>query len=180
VRRASPIDRALREAFLVIEPQFRSKGITADVRLPDLPLLELDVAVVRAFLFNLLSNAVQACSPGDRIRVEARLHTETHELELVVADTGCGMSPETLNRCRELFFTTKSNGSGIGLALVVTTIERAGGIVTIDSELGKGTTVTLRMPILNASSSPRPADEGAARNKNQNHQGGAAWHASKN
>jgi|JI10StandDraft_1071094.scaffolds.fasta_scaffold131557_2 signal transduction histidine kinase len=178
VRRASAIDRGLREAFLVIEPQFRSKGITADVRLPDLPLLELDVAVVRAFLFNLLSNAVQACSQGDRIRVEARLHADANELELVVADTGCGMSPETLARCRELFFTTKSNGSGIGLALVVTTIERAGGHVTIESELGKGTTVTLRMPILNSSPPSRSTGE-VARNK-INPQGGNAWHASKN
>lgn len=180
VRRASAIDRALREAFLVIEPQFRSKGITADVRLPDLPLLELDVAVVRAFLFNLLSNAVQACSPGDRIRVEARLRADASELELVVADTGCGMSAETLKRCRELFFTTKSNGSGIGLALVVTTIERAGGRVTIESELGKGTTVTLRMPVLNSSPSPAPRSTGeVARNKISNSQGGNAWHASK-
>lgn len=156
VRRASAIDRALREAFLVIEPQLRTKGVTADVRLPDLPLLELDVAVVRAFLFNLLSNAVQACSPGDRIRVEAHLRAEGKTLELTVADTGCGMTPETLARCRELFFTTKSNGSGIGLALVATTIERAGGQVLIESEAGQGTTVTLRMPVHAA---PRAADD---------------------
>ncbi len=143
--RRSAVDRSLREAFLVIEPQLRAKGIQGLLRVPDLPPLLLDSSVVRAFFFNLVTNAIHACEPGAEITASARLDGET--FELVVKDTGCGMSPEVLARCRELFYTTKSNGSGIGLALCASVAEGAGGELAIASRPGAGTTVTVRLPV---------------------------------
>lgn len=152
--RRSAVDRALREAFLVIEPQLKAKGIRGMLRVRDLPTLPLDSAVVRAFFFNLMTNAIHACDADDQIVVSARVDGDTFELE--VSDSGCGMTPEVLARCRELFFTTKSNGSGIGLALCASVTESAGGKLQIDSRVGAGTTVTVRLPVKAASSGTGP------------------------
>lgn len=67
---------------------------------------------------------------------------------LQVSDTGCGMSADTLARVLEPFFTTRerAGGTGIGLAMVSRFVHRLGGSVHIDSAIGKGTTVTLRLP----------------------------------
>lgn len=147
VRRHAPVHKALREALLVVEPQMRAKGIRSLPRIPDLPPLPLDAAIMRALLFNLVTNSIHACGAGCEVAVSLRLVDESGELELSVADTGCGMAPAVLARCRDLFFTTKPNGSGIGLALCARTVEESGGRMDIVSQEGSGTTVTLRLPV---------------------------------
>jgi signal transduction histidine kinase len=155
--RPAAIDLALREAFLVIEPQIKNKGLTGVLTVDSMPPLPLDAGVVRALFFNLVTNAIHACEPGAEIAIAGGLRDGGRELELSVADTGSGMSPEVLARCRELFFTTKPNGSGIGLALCATVLERAGGLMRIESAPGRGTRVTLRAP----SAGPGPRGSGA-------------------
>lgn len=150
--RRSAVDKALREAFLVIEPQMKAKRIRGTLNVPDLPLLPLDSAVLRAFLFNLVTNAIHACEPGGSIDVTVSL-PRREDLEMVVRDSGSGMTPEVLARCQELFFTTKSNGSGIGLALCTSVAESAGGRIVIESSPGAGTTVRVVLPLL----APRPS-----------------------
>lgn len=145
--RLAVVDNALREAWLVVEPQLRAKGVQGELRVAALPPMPLDATVMRAFLFNLVTNALHACESGDRITVSAARLEDGGVLELAVEDTGCGMTPEVLARCRELFFTTKSNGSGIGLALCHGVVTRAGGSLEIDSEPGRGTRVALRIPV---------------------------------
>jgi signal transduction histidine kinase len=144
--RKQAVDRALREAFLVIEPQIRGKGLEGIARIANMPLLPLDAAAIRALLFNLVTNSIHASEPGGRIEVLADLVDKGSVLELTVTDTGAGMTPEVLALCRELFFTTKPNGSGIGLALCSQVVEKAGGTVVIDSHPGGGTMVRLRIP----------------------------------
>ncbi len=153
--RRCAVDTALREAFLVLERQMTAKGVGGTLVCPRLPLLPFDAAVLRALLFNLVTNAVHACAAGDRITIRARAAEGDEGLELRVEDTGCGMSPETLARCRELFFTTKANGSGIGLALCAEVVRRAGGELAISSAPGQGTTVDVRIPA-QAPQAPRP------------------------
>jgi hypothetical protein len=70
-------------------------------------------------------------------------------VELVVSDTGCGMTPEVLRRVSEPLFTTKpeGRGTGLGLSTVASLVERYGGELALDSEVGVGTTVTVRLPV---------------------------------
>ena len=104
--------------------------------------------MIRAIVFNLVTNSIYACREGDSITVAARLTRLGKDLVLTVADTGSGMTPEVLSRCKELFFTTRPNGSGIGLALCQSVIEKIGGDLSIRSEVGRGTVVTATLPIL--------------------------------
>ncbi len=142
--RNHPVDHAVRETCAVLARQAASKGMDLRLDIRDLPLLPLDPAAVRAITFNLLTNAIHGCRPGDIIRVAVRLEGPVFVLE--VADTGRGMSPEVLARCRTMFFTTRTNGSGIGLTLVQELAKSAGGTLDITSSVGSGTTVTLRVP----------------------------------
>lgn len=145
--RATAVDFALMEAFRVLEAQMRRKGIVARCDVPSLPLLPFDASAIRAILFNLVNNSIYACRSGDEISLDARLSEGGRVFEFNVADTGVGMAPEILERCQDLFFTTKPNGSGIGLSLCHTVVSRAGGALRIESKEGGGTRVRVRLPV---------------------------------
>jgi two-component system sensor histidine kinase AtoS len=140
------IDRALGEELLVLDSSVRTHGLRVVSRIARMPPLPLDVGSMRAFVFNLVTNAIHATPPGGEIEVSASLDSDQSVLQLRVTDTGSGMTPSVLANCRTLFFTTKPKGSGVGLALCSQTIERAGGTMTIESEAGRGTCVTLLIP----------------------------------
>lgn len=135
--RHSAVDLALNDAFTLFGNTFRSRGITSQLSVATMPLLPFDPAGIRALVFNLVSNAMRACSEGGEIALVARLTEEGTLLDFTVLDTGCGMSPEVLSRCREVFFSTRSHGSGIGLTLCDRLIAGAGGTMTISSEESK-------------------------------------------
>ena len=149
-RRNQAIDQACRDACRVLEIPARRANLVPRCDVADLPLLPLDAAVVRAIVFNLVTNAIHACEAGDAIHVHARLVAGGLALAITVTDTGCGMTHEIYRRCTELFFTTKRNGSGIGLALVHQAVTEAGGQLEIESVPGVGTSITAVIPVVAA------------------------------
>src|SRR5690606_28622277 len=117
-----------------------------------LPPVSLDAAQFEAALLNLVINARDAMPDGGRIDVVSRLRTApdgSRSVVVSVRDTGVGMPPEVLARALDPFFTTKEvgEGSGLGLSQVYGTVSSLGGTVTIDSEPGKGTNVTMSFPV---------------------------------
>lgn len=145
--RSAAIDLAIREAFALLEPQARGKGIATALHVEDMPLLPFEPAALRAVVFNLVTNAVHACTPGQALALQARFDRQAQAMVLVVEDTGAGMSPEVLQRCTELFFTTKPKGSGIGLALCAGVAQAVGGALTVTSEPGRGTRIAMTFPL---------------------------------
>jgi two-component system, NtrC family, sensor histidine kinase HydH len=170
--RHGAVDLALSETFRILDGQMRGKGLTGRCAVPALPLLPLDPSLVRALVFNLLNNPIQACRRGDAIELSARLRDGA--LEVVVADTGPGMTPEVLARCRELFFTTRPSGSGVGLALCQSVAQAAGGSLEIASERGSGTRVTVVLPVASADRQEPSRAEGRSQ-----HAGEEPCHASR-
>ncbi len=151
--RFHPVDQACIDALEVLHSQAGERGITLSHHVPALPLLPLDPSGFRALVYNLLTNAIQACRRGDSITMSVGM--EGSVLSLGIEDTGRGMTPEVLARCQELFFTTKSNGTGIGLALCKTLVESTGGTLHVDSTPGEGTRIDIRVP-LNLNPTPTP------------------------
>lgn len=100
-------------------------------------------------VMNLLINAADALRSVEDRPWEITLSSEVYEgnVRLVVADNGCGMSKDTINRAFEAFFTTKSSGTGLGLSLCYSIITEHGGTIEIDSALGEGTQVRLTLPV---------------------------------
>jgi signal transduction histidine kinase len=116
---------------LDLEPAAEVVGNAAELR-----------EVVRALIFN----AVDSMPLGGTIRV--RLRREAGSVLLEVADTGVGMTEEVRRRCLEPFFSTKENSSsGLGLSVVYGIVQRHDGVLNIVSEIGRGTTVTVSVPL---------------------------------
>lgn len=145
--RREAVDQAVREAWTVLRARAESVGVSAQGHIPDMPPLPLDASVVCALVFNLVTNSIQACPSGGSVRLAASLAPGDRELMIRVDDTGVGMTEDVLSRCRELFFTTKARGTGIGLALCARALAEAGGTMDIDSAPSAGTRITLRIPL---------------------------------
>jgi signal transduction histidine kinase len=105
-----------------------------------------DASLLRQALSNLVSNGEQAMRGGGRLTIAARAAGED-ALDLVVADEGVGMSPEVQARVFDLYFTTKSEGTGIGLAVVKQVAQLHGGRVELRSQPGEGTAITIHLPV---------------------------------
>ena len=115
----------------------------------DLPLeatwVVTDAAYMREAIHNLLQNAIDACRKGDRITVALTKNETT--ATIAVIDTGSGMDDKTLASARLPYFTTKAKGNGLGLAIVEKSMAELGGQLRVESKPGKGTTVTLVLPL---------------------------------
>ena len=117
-----------------------------------LPDIRGDRMLLREALLNIVSNAAEACSaaPGDvtvRVRAIAAPGSSTAPLvELVVTDTGPGIPRAHLGRLFVPGFTTKETGSGVGLAIAERVVAAHHGRITVDSEEGRGTTITITLP----------------------------------
>lgn len=101
--------------------------------------------LVQVFV-NLITNACHALKPGGEVRLSTR--TEGDEVVIRVADNGVGIAPENVDKVFEPFFTTKPDGkgTGLGLSIVQGIVEKHGGVIEVDSDLGVGTTFTVRLP----------------------------------
>jgi two-component system, sporulation sensor kinase E len=143
--RPSAVDDAILEVVRLLDARARRRGVLIVPDVARLPPLNLDGSVLRAMVINLIVNAIQAGRLDGRIDLRARI--DANALELQVEDDGEGMTPEVLERCREIFFTTKTSGSGTGLALCSQIVDEAGGTMDIASERGVGTRVSIRIPV---------------------------------
>ncbi|MBI4245920.1 MAG: response regulator [Candidatus Rokubacteria bacterium] len=136
--------------------------IEVDRDLGAVPPVMGHAAALREVVMNLLFNAVDALPQGGRITLSTRLVGGA--VVLSVADTGVGMPADVLKRAQEPFFTTKGVKSmGLGLSVSYGIVERHGGELTIVSSEGRGTTVTVRIPVEPAAGTPVAAPAPGAR-----------------
>jgi PAS domain S-box-containing protein len=121
-------------------------GVESDFA-PDLPKVLGAESEVRDAFTNLMLNAVDALPEGGLVRFRTRFDARDDRVIAEIQDNGVGMSETTRSRCLEPFFTTKGErGTGLGLPMVFGMLQRHGGDLEIDSELGKGSTVRLIFP----------------------------------
>jgi len=115
------------------------------------PLVEADQALLQQALSNVVENAVKYTNPGGKVNVRTRAHDSNIVFE--INDTGIGIAPVDQPRLFEKFFrgvqrdARKQQGSGLGLAIVKSIVERHGGKVWVESQLGKGSTFSILIPI---------------------------------
>ena len=131
------------------QPEAKSAPITVQKDLQDVPPVAGYAGELREVLTNLIFNAVDAMPRGGTIEIRTRC--DGSQVTLEVSDTGTGMTDEVRKRCLEPFFTTKGNhGSGSGLAMVYGSVQRHQGTIDINSEVGKGSTFIIRIPLRSA------------------------------
>jgi signal transduction histidine kinase len=126
-------------------PTAKQANVTLTTYLPaDLPQVVVDVELFKQALLNLMLNAEQAMPGGGELIVQACAENGGVRLDLI--DTGVGMTAEQVQQVFRPFFTTKSAGTGLGLPTVRRIMEAHGGPIAVESEPGRGTKVTVRLP----------------------------------
>lgn len=156
-----PIDlnRVLQDTLSLVEKQALFFNIRVVCNLdPELPHVIADRAQFQQVFMNILMNAVQAMDERGAITIATRHNTSAHSVEAAISDTGRGIPPEQIDRIFDPFFTTKQSGQGTGLGLSIAygIVTNHHGTISVESEPGKGTTFTIRMPEEQAVENPAP------------------------
>jgi two-component system sensor histidine kinase HydH len=125
-----------------LSPQATQAGVRLRARGD--AVVEADPRRLEEAVLNLVANGIEATPPGGEVAVEVR--PAGGEIELLVHDTGRGMPPDALRRLGTPFFTTRREGSGLGVVLARSAIALHGGTLRYESEPGKGTTVRATLP----------------------------------
>lgn len=150
----TPIDLNLvvDDTLVLFEGQATKAGIVVTRRLtPGLPRVQGDANELQQVLLNLLKNAREALADGGEIRVETGLTPDRPGwVRMAVVDTGPGISPELRPKIFVPFFTTKEDGTGLGLAVSYRIVEDHGGRLDVSSTPGAGTTFTVLLPTLSS------------------------------
>jgi len=110
----------------------------------DLPSIKMESQTLQAALVNLIKNALEAMPDGGQLVARTRITRTGVALDLI--DTGCGMEANTLINMFKTFYTCKDGGSGLGLPTAKKIIEAHGGVINVQSEVGRGTIFTIEFP----------------------------------
>jgi signal transduction histidine kinase len=141
------VNSIVEEALRFFAPEIADRDIVVEAELrPDLPLIELDRDQMKQALYNVIKNSFEAMKRRGILRI--RTDMDATHVSISFTDTGGGMSAESLSRVFEPYFTTKSTGSGLGLLIVRRIVREHGGEMAIESNEGKGLTLTIRLPYL--------------------------------
>jgi PAS domain S-box-containing protein len=148
----------IEEVCAVTKPMAKKKGISVEVYIAhELGDITLDQRKFKQVLYNLLSNALKFTGDGGNVKLFAEPR-EPHRFKLVVKDTGIGIKPEDLGRLFKEFEQLESDvgqrqeGTGLGLALTWKIVELLGGKIDVESEIGKGSSFTIELPLVHGGS----------------------------
>jgi signal transduction histidine kinase len=140
------VNQLVEELAAFVRPVADRQGLTMRVETdPAVPMMEIDRALLRQAIHNLVKNGMEALSRGGALTIESRLDGDA--VEIAVADTGPGIAPEVAERLFEQFFTTKPQGTGLGLAISRQIIEEHGGELRWANQPGGGAVFTIRLPV---------------------------------
>jgi PAS domain S-box-containing protein len=160
------LNQVVRDSLAITRPRWEEKKVKGGVplqlelELGPVPVVMGRPAELNEVITNLVLNAIDAMPKGGTLRIRTRLGDHRHAL-ITVADTGMGMSEEVRKKVFDPFFTTKGEeGTGLGLSVSHSIVERHGGDLKVDSRSGEGTTFTITLPIgMNPSAEATPGGE---------------------
>jgi signal transduction histidine kinase len=133
------------EVIALVDPDARRSGIVCKAEVSNVGELQADPALLRQALLNLALNGIQAMPNGGKLTMGAKT-TKDRRVSLTIEDTGVGISADKLDRIFDLYYTTKPEGSGIGLSIVYRIVQLHGGEIEVQSIEGRGTTFRLLLP----------------------------------
>jgi len=134
------------ESLALLEREIKDRDILVELALAaDLPQCLADRAQLQQAFYNLIKNALQAMRTGGILRI--RTEAAPDHVAVSFMDTGHGISPEHIGRVFEPYFTTKTNGTGLGLMIVQRIVREHGGTLDVESDVGRGTTVRIKLPL---------------------------------
>jgi len=141
------INAIVEEAVRFLAPEIKDRDVVVEQELrADLPMLELDRDQMKQAFYNVIKNSFEAMKRRGILRIRTDMD-ESHAI-IRFTDTGGGISAENLSHVFEPYFTTKPSGTGLGLLIVRRIVREHGGELSIESNEGKGLTLTIRLPYI--------------------------------
>ena len=142
------INDIIEKALSILENELRLHHISVEKNLSGgMPPILLDVNLMQQVFVNLLINAVEAIQENGEIRIQSYVNSSRKIVGVGVADTGGGIPPDNMVKIFEPFFSTKKNGTGLGLAVSYGIVQKHGGNIQVSSRLGEGTQFTVEIPV---------------------------------
>ena len=144
------VNKVLRECVSLLESQALFHNIQIKEALdPKLPMTVIDPSQIERVFMNIIINAAEAMAGKGQLALTSRFDPAEHCIDVKFTDTGPGISKENLERIFSPFFTTKDTGHGVGLGLAISygIVREHKGTILVESEVGKGTTFTVRIPV---------------------------------
>ncbi|MCX7871816.1 MAG: ATP-binding protein [Verrucomicrobiae bacterium] len=136
----------VKDTLSLLYPEIENRKIVLEERLtPNLPIVSFDHNQIKQVLINLIKNALQAMTKGGKLIIETGYTND--DVWVCVSDTGKGIPVEVMNRIFEPFYTTKREGTGLGLMIVQRIIRDHRGKIEIESRPGEGTKFRIRLPM---------------------------------
>ncbi len=157
--RFEPTDLLLlvEDVLVLLEREMMKYRVQVEREFAPVPRVQANPSQIQQVLLNLLVNARQAMPNGGRLILRLSVDEPSGLVDLMVRDTGCGMTPEVMRRIFDPHFTTKSGpdetgkgGTGLGLTACREIVESHRGRIRVESAPGKGTAITIRLPVLQA------------------------------
>lgn len=148
------LEPVVREILLLAEKDLLNHRVHCQVEVIGNPVAEINTTQIQQVLLNLIVNARQAMTQGGDLRIVVRENQRSRTAEIMIRDSGPGMTPDTIRKIFEPFYSTKQRdetgrgGTGLGLALCKDIIEAHQGKIRVDSTPGVGTAFTLRFPLV--------------------------------
>ncbi len=148
------------KVLLLASAELQTRGITLESQAPAWPVVSrVDADLLEQALLNIVINGAQAMASGGVL--EVRLSEDTRWASILVRDHGEGIPEEIRPRIFDLYFTTKKEGSGIGLAMTWRIVQMHHGQIDVESKAGSGTAFVLRLPLISAGSGQRVLTQAA-------------------
>ena len=142
------LNSILHDLCAFMHPEFENRKLHLKQDLsPYLPPVDLDEGLIRQAVMNILINATQVLKEGGTVRVASTVAPQG-EVLVAIEDDGPGISRADQDRIFEVFFSNRGGGTGLGLPIAARILQAHGGTIAVESELGKGTTVTISLPCL--------------------------------
>ncbi len=151
------LNRILRDIGQFVRPEFESRQLSLRQDLsPYLPPVDLDEALIRQAVLNILINASQVLKRGGTATIETRVGPQGEAI-ICISDDGPGIKPADRERIFEVFYSDRGGGTGLGLPIAARIMEAHGGSIAVDSEPGKGARFILTLPRRHSQPAAAPA-----------------------
>ncbi|WP_170885595.1 CheR family methyltransferase [Bacillus alkalicellulosilyticus] len=143
------ICNVLNDVTMLLETQAIMNNVTIHSEFePDLPLIQCVEKEIKQVIINLIRNSIEAMPDGGEITLKVRKEDYKNQIVITVIDQGKGIPEDRLDKIGQPFYTTKEKGTGLGLMVSYKIIENHKGLMQFSSELNKGTTVDITLPVL--------------------------------
>jgi two-component system, NtrC family, sensor kinase len=142
------INEVIEKALCILKNEFQLHHITVEKKLSkDIPMFALDVSLMQQVFVNLLLNAMEAIQDNGMISVSSQIGADRDAVEVVVEDTGCGIPMDIIDKMFDPFFSTKPQGTGLGLAVSYGIVQNHKGSIRVSSNPGEGARFTVELPV---------------------------------